>query len=100
MAIGMSVFIVSVNTAVAHNLHVGKRLMRPPIGKRARAGADEVAARGLEGDELLELFFYGGISQAVYAYPVEHYAYWQQRRQTLRLDWFEQALPTNQGCHL
>ena len=69
MAIGMSVFIVSVNTAVAHNLHVGKRRMRSAIGKRARAGAVEVAALGLEGDEQVELSIHGGISQDVVAEP-------------------------------
>ena len=93
MAEGMRISIVSVNTAVAHNLHVGKRRMRSAIGKRARAGAVEVGALGLEGDEQVELSIHGGISQAVYAYSVEHYAYWQQRRQALGLDLFEQVLP-------
>ncbi|UFS55811.1 MOSC domain-containing protein [Comamonadaceae bacterium M7527] len=85
--------VISVNTALAHNLLVGGRRMRSAIGKTARSGTVAVAPLGLEGDEQVELSLHGGLAQAVYAYPQEHYAYWQQRRAALGLDLFEQDLP-------
>ena len=85
--------VISVNTALAHNLQVGGRRMRSAIGKKTRSGPVAVAALGLEGDEQVELSLHGGLAQAVYAYPQEHYAYWQQRRASLGLDLFAQDLP-------
>ena len=89
----MTARVVSVNTALAHDLQVGGRRMRSAIGKQARSGPVAVAPLGLEGDEQVELSLHGGLAQAVYAYPQEHYTYWQQRRAELGLDLFAQDLP-------
>jgi len=35
---------------------------------------------GLAGDEQADLTVHGGLAKAVYAYPVEHYPFWQQQR--------------------
>ena len=93
MTARMTARVISVNTALAHNLQVGGRRMRSAIGKKTRSGPVAVAALGLEGDEQVELSLHGGLAQAVYAYPQEHYAYWQQRRASLGLDLFAQDLP-------
>lgn len=89
----MNATVLSVCTSAAHNLRVGGRNMRSAIGKRAQLGAVDVAALGLAGDEQVELSLHGGLNQAVYAYAVEHYAFWQQRRKDLGLDLFETDLP-------
>jgi len=37
-----------------------------------------VGELGLQGDEHYERSFHGGVDQALYAYPTEHYDFWQQ----------------------
>jgi MOSC domain-containing protein YiiM len=39
-----------------------------------------VGALGIEGDEQADLTVHGGLSKAVYAYPHEHYPFWQTVR--------------------
>jgi MOSC domain-containing protein YiiM len=43
-------------------------------------GAVRVDRSGLEGDGQADLSVHGGEFKAVYAYPVEHYAYWRERQ--------------------
>jgi MOSC domain-containing protein YiiM len=44
------------------------------------AGPVDVRAMGLHGDEQADLSVHGGLSKAVYAYPSEHYPFWQTVR--------------------
>jgi hypothetical protein len=44
-----------------------------------------VGALGLAGDEQADLTVHGGLEKAVYAYPVEHYAFWREHRRVLGL---------------
>lgn len=39
---------------------------------------------GLEGDEQADLTAHGGLEQAVYCYPIEHYTHWQAQLPWLR----------------
>jgi MOSC domain-containing protein YiiM len=55
------------------------------IHKRPVIGPVAVGALGLAGDEQADLTVHGGLSKAVYAYPIEHYAYWREQRRTLGL---------------
>jgi MOSC domain-containing protein YiiM len=41
---------------------------------------------GLLGDEQAEVGLHGGIDQAIYMYPVEHWAFWQQQRALLGIN--------------
>ena len=41
----------------------------------------------LAGDKQADLSVHGGRSKAVYVYPAEHYAYWQQELPDMRLPW-------------
>ena len=61
----LSIEVLSVNTAAAHDLSVGGRRMRSAIGKRPRTGSVAVAPLGLAGDEQVELSLHGGLLQAV-----------------------------------
>jgi len=47
----------------------------------------------LEGDEQADLSVHGGLSKAVYAYPREHYAFWQTVRAQARVTLWDEPLP-------
>lgn len=40
----------------------------------------ELTVRGVDGDEQVDLSVHGGLDQAVYVYPAEHYAFWRTVR--------------------
>jgi MOSC domain-containing protein YiiM len=48
--------------------------------KHAMHGPVAVSALGLAGDEQADLTVHGGLAKAVYAYPIEHYAFWREHR--------------------
>ena len=87
--------IESVNVARVHELAVGARQVLSAIGKRAVAPGKVVAVGvlGLEGDEQADLSAHGGPSKAVYAYPSEHYAFWQTVRAQARVAAWADVLP-------
>jgi MOSC domain-containing protein YiiM len=73
----------SVNRARAIEVLVGGRSVRSAIGKRpvdAAAGPVAVHLLGLAEDEQADLTVHGGLGKAAYAYPLEHYAFWQTVR--------------------
>lgn len=72
--------LLSVNVGLARPLAVGGREVQSAIVKRPHDGAVPVQPLGLAGDEQADLSVHGGLSKAVYAYPVEHHAFWQTVR--------------------
>ena len=72
--------VLSVNIGRAQLIAAGERRVRSAIGKQAVAGAVAAHRLGLEGDEQADLSVHGGLAKAVYAYPVEHYAFWRTVR--------------------
>ena len=64
----------------AREVQIGGRAVLTAIAKRAADGPVVVRALGLEGDEQADLSVHGGLAKAVYAYPHEHYAFWQTVR--------------------
>jgi len=38
----------------------------------------EIGPLGVQGDEQADLSVHGGIEKAIYVYPVEHYAFWNE----------------------
>lgn len=85
--------LVSVQTGAAQRMEIGGRSILTAIGKRAVAGAVAVAPLGLQGDEQADLSVYGGLEKAVYAYPSEHYGYWQAARREAGLGQIDDSLP-------
>lgn len=60
-----------------------------------------VSPMGLAGDEQADLSVHGGLSKAVYAYPVEHYPFWQTVRAQARVSgWDEPLAPGALGENL
>lgn len=63
------------------------------IGKRPRTDAVALAPLGLHGDEQADPSVHGGLAKAVYAWPVQHHAWWQAQRRERGASLFDEALP-------
>ena len=85
--------LLSLNVAPARAVQIKGRSVMTGIGKRAVEGPVRVAALGLEGDEQADLSVHGGLSKAVYAYPSEHYPFWQTVRAQARVSLWDEPLP-------
>ena len=93
--------LLSLNVARASTIAIGDRDVLTAIGKRAVDGARAVGALGIEGDEQADLTVHGGPSKAVYAYPSEHYPFWQTvRAQAGVAPWGEALAPGALGENL
>jgi len=57
------------------------------IFKTPVPGRINVARENLQGDMQSDLSVHGGPLKAVYAYPMEHYAFWQKELQAAELNW-------------
>ncbi|GAA4498070.1 MOSC domain-containing protein [Hymenobacter ginsengisoli] len=68
----------SVNISLPQEVPWQGKLVRTSIFKQPIAGAVAVQAEHLAGDGQADLRVHGGRDKAVYAYPQEHWAYWQQ----------------------
>jgi MOSC domain-containing protein YiiM len=73
--------LLSVNTGRVQPLVTADRTVPSGFRRSAEAGPVAVGAQGLAGDEHADLKVHGGVDKAVYAYPVEHYPFWQAQRQ-------------------
>jgi len=67
------------------SLTAGDRQVMSGIHKRSASGPVAVGALGLAGDEQADPTVHGGLAKAVYAYPIEHYAFWREQRRALGL---------------
>ena len=93
--------LVSLNVARASAIAIRDREVMTAIGKRAVEGARAVGTLGIEGDEQADLTVHGGPSKAVYAYPSEHYPFWQTvRAQAGVAPWDEPLVPGALGENL
>lgn len=93
--------LLSVNVSLARPMMIGGRDLMTGIGKRAVAGPVEVRPLGIIGDAQADLSVHGGLSKAVYAYPREHYPYWQTvRAQAQAAAWGEALAPGALGENL
>jgi len=70
--------VVSVNVAVPRSVRWKGRDVTTGIFKKPVAGRIAVRRLNLDGDGQGDLSVRGGPEKAVYAYPLEHYAYWQE----------------------
>lgn len=69
--------VLSVQIGTARPLSLNGRQVMSAFRKTPVPHAVQVAPLGLQGDEQVNLSVHGGLSKAVYAYPYEHYAYWE-----------------------
>lgn len=80
--------LLSLNRASAQTLITRQGAVRSAIRKQAAGGPLSVHELGLEGDEQADSSVHGGVTKAIYAYPSEHYPFWQTvRAQAQVADW-------------
>ena len=72
--------LLGIQVGAVRPLQVGDQRVMSGFRKQAARGPVAVSALGLAGDEQADLTVHGGLAKAVYAYPVEHYAFWQEHR--------------------
>jgi MOSC domain-containing protein YiiM len=97
----MAATLLSLNIAAARPLVIDGREVMSGIVKRSVAGPLEVRPTGLAGDEQADLSVHGGLSKAVYAYPVGHYGFWQTvRAQAKAAAWHDVLPPGSLGENL
>ncbi|MDQ6639830.1 MAG: MOSC domain-containing protein [Pseudomonadota bacterium] len=90
---GLSGRLQSLNVTRASPVSINGRRVMTAIGKRPVEGPRAVLPLGLEGDEQADLTVHGGPSKAVYAYPGEHYPFWQTVRAQAGLALWDEPLP-------
>lgn len=88
----MNAIVRSVQLGKAAALMAAGRVVQSGIRKQPTEGDVVVKTLGLEGDEQVDLSVHGGLEKAIYAYPVEHYAFWQSARQHAGVPGGEQPL--------
>jgi MOSC domain-containing protein YiiM len=89
----MRMNVLSVNVGAAREVMIDGRAVLTAIGKRPVTGAVGVGPLGLAGDEQADLSVHGGLSKAVYAYPAEHYPFWQTVRAQAGVGAWGETLP-------
>ncbi|MFD1872716.1 MOSC domain-containing protein [Hymenobacter bucti] len=70
--------LLSLNAALPQDVAWQGHTVRTSIFKQPVAGPVQLHAEHLAGDGQADLRVHGGPDKAVYAYPHEHHAYWQQ----------------------
>jgi MOSC domain-containing protein YiiM len=85
--------LLSINVSRAKPLQADGETVLSGIFKRSVDAPVEVRALGMEGDEQADPSVHGGLGKAVYAYPIEHYAFWQTVRAQAGVAAADAALP-------
>jgi MOSC domain-containing protein YiiM len=79
--------IVSVNVGLPREVTWQGKLVTTGIFKKPVDGPVMMRTLNLDGDGQADLTVHGGASKAVYAYPSEHYGYWQTELPGVDLPW-------------
>jgi len=77
--------VLGVQVGTVQPLQVGDGHVLSGIRKHPVQGSVAVTALGLAGDEQADPTVHGGRAKAVYAYPLEHYEFWREYRQSAGL---------------
>ena len=85
--------LLSVQAGAAQRVKIEGRSILTAYAKHDVAGEVPVMPLGLFGDEQADLSIHGGLEKAVYAYPSEHYAFWQDAREQAGLGRIDDSLP-------
>lgn len=74
----MPMRLVSVNVSLPKQVPYGREAVTTGIFKQPVAGPVRAGLYNLDGDGQADLHNHGGLHKAVYAYALEHYAYWRE----------------------
>jgi len=79
--------IISVNVGLPREVVGRSMTIETAIFKEPAAGAVAIRKFNLVGDRQANLTVHGGPAKAVYAYPAEHYGYWQKELADVSFSW-------------
>ena len=85
--------LLGVQLGVARRVRMGERSILTAFNKQATLASTVVMPLGLVGDEQADLSVHGGLEKAIYAYPSEHYAFWQNARHEAGVSPLDDSLP-------
>src|SRR5438270_6633331 len=71
--------ILSVNVGIPREVIFSEEVVSTGIFKEPVKGRVKLRRLNLDGDKQADLTVHGGEDKAVYAYPWEHYEYWQMQ---------------------
>lgn len=79
--------LLSVNVGQPRTVEWQGRLVETSIFKAPVVGPVALRTLNLDGDRQADLAVHGGAHKAVYAYPSEHYAFWQDELPGVAMPW-------------
>ena len=79
--------LVSVCVGLPRDVNWKEKSVATGIFKQPVDGRVMMRSLNLDGDQQADLTVHGGIEKAIYAYPMEHYAYWRQELPDEELPW-------------
>jgi MOSC domain-containing protein YiiM len=79
--------LLSINVGLPREIDWRGKTVLTSIFKTPVSGRIRVTRLNLDGDQQSDLSVHGGIDKAVYAYPSEHYAFWQEQFPEMDLPW-------------
>ena len=79
--------VLSVNVGLSRQVFSDGQPVATGIYKSPVQGRVKVTRLNLEGDGQADLSVHGGPNKAVYAYPSEHYAWWQSKLPSVEMPW-------------
>jgi len=79
--------LVSVCVGLPRDVSWKEKPVATGIFKQPVDGRVMMRSLNLDGDRQADLTVHGGIEKAIYAYPMEHYAYWRQELPDEELPW-------------
>lgn len=75
--------LLSIHIGQVREVKYNGRMTTTGIFKQEVNGPKNVSFLNIEGDKQADLTVHGGENKAVYAYPAEHYDYWEEKRPDL-----------------
>ena len=79
--------LIAVSVGAPREVEWRGQRVQTSIFKTPVPGRINVARENLQGDRQSDLSVHGGPLKALYAYPMEHYAFWQKELQAADLNW-------------
>ena len=79
--------LISVCVGLPRDVSWKEKPVATGIFKQPVDGRVMMRSLNLDGDQQADLTVHGGIEKAIYAYPMEHYAYWRQELPDDELPW-------------
>lgn len=79
--------ILSVNVGLPREIIFKGEVITTGIFKKPVKGRIKLMKLNLDGDRQADLTVHGGIDKAIYAYPSEHYQYWQRELPDMAFSW-------------